>query len=301
MEFRVNYVVVGLFVIIAAACTLATGLLLSAGFQNKTYNTYEIFMYEPVSGLNEQAPVKFNGVQVGYVNSISLNAKNPRQVILLADIESGTPITKSTIATLMSQGITGVTYIGLKARTPHADRLKKLPGQKYPIIPSAPSLLVELDTAIRELSSNIDSISESVKRVLSAENIQTFSNILGHTNHVLDTLDKNSNHLADILNNTDTTMRNVAIVSRELPQTIKQLDSALETINGAAIDFSQFLTQGQYAIRQWSSQIVPSTFNLVYEIGRLTVDLEQIASELKKQPSLLIRGKAQPALGPGEK
>lgn len=286
MEFRVNYVIVGLFVLIAGACAFIAGLWLSAGFQNKTYDTYEILMYEPVSGLNEQAPVKFNGVQVGYIKSIDLNERNPRQVILLADIEAGAPITKSTTATLMAQGITGVTYIGLKARTPHAAPLKKLPGQTYPIIPSSPSLLVEVDTALRELSANVDDISAAIKRVLSTKNINTFHHILVHTNHILKNLDGNAT--------------NINLILADLPVTIKKLDTTLDSFNRASNGATAFLSEGEYALRQWSSQIIPTTFNLVSQIGRLVTDLEEITGELKQQPSLLIRGKATPPLGPGE-
>ncbi len=286
MEFRVNYVIVGLFVLILAACVLVTGLWLSAGFQSKSYNTYEILMYEPVSGLNEQAPVKFNGVQVGYIQTIDLNEKNPRQVILFAQIEEGAPITKSTTATLMAQGITGVTYIGLKAKTPNADLLTKLPGQKYPIIPSSPSLLVEVDTAIRELSSNVDEISAAIKRILSDKNIRTFDSILDHTNNVLDNLDQHSQNIGNILKNTDK-------ITQDFPESIKQFNKTLDTID-------KLSTEAEYAVQQWSAQIVPSTFNLVAQIGRLVTDLEQMTGELKEQPSLIIRGKTSRRLGPGE-
>lgn len=300
MESRVNYVIVGLFVIIVTVCALATGLWLAAGFQNKSYHVYEIFMYEPVSGLSEQAPVKFNGVQVGYIKSIDLNSKNPRQVILLANIEEGTPITKSTVATLMAQGITGVTYIGLKAKTPNADVLKKLPGHRYPIIPSSPSLLVEVDTAIRELSSNIDDISLSVKKVLSQKNIKVFNQILVHTRNVLKNLDKNSDHVTQILKNTDTITKELSLSSTEFPEAVKQFNSTMVSFNQASVEMTRFLGEADYALRQWSNQIAPTTFNLLYEIGLLTSDFEQITSELKQQPSLLLHGRADAPLGPGE-
>ncbi len=293
MEFRVNYVVVGLFVLIIAACTLATGLWLSAGFQNKSYDIYEILMYEPVSGLNEQAPVKFNGVQVGYIQSIDLNDLNPRQVILLAAIESGTPITKSTVATLMSQGITGVTYIGLKARTPHADPLKKLPGEEYPIIPSSPSFLVELDSTLRDLSSHLVDVANSIERVLSPENTKKFSSILAHTDNILKNIDDHSKDISSVLTN-------LAKGSKDFPDAMKEFNRTLVSLRKASNDVSGFLDQGGYTLRQWSNQFVPSTFSLLYQVSRLTANLDTVASELKTQPSLLLHGNVNPPLGPGE-
>ncbi len=300
MEFRVNYVVVGLFVIVLAACALVTGLWLSSGLQNKTYDTYEILMYEPVSGLSEQAPVKFNGVQVGYVTSIDLNDNNPRQVILLVSIESGIPITKSTVATLMSQGITGVTYIGLKAKTPYADPLKKLPGQTYPVIPSTPSFLVELDATIRELSTHLVDVANSIQRVLSVENTRALQNILAHVDNIAKVFDAHSKNVANILKNTDIMTKNLAKGSQDFPDTMKKFNKALDSFDCASNELTQLLSQGSYALKQWSSQFVPSTFSLVYQVSRLTMNLDQIANELKEQPSLILYGKASAPLGPGE-
>ncbi len=300
MEFRVNYVVVGLFVLIITALTLATGLWLSAGFQNKTYDIYEILMYEPVSGLNEQAPVKFNGVQVGYIKSIDLNDLNPRQVILLAALETGTPITKSTVATLMSQGITGVTYIGLKARTPHADPLKKLPGEEYPIIPSAPSFLVELDSTLRDLSSHLVDVTNSIERILSPENAKKLSNILTHTDNILKNIDDHSQDISEILKNTNKVITHISKGSEDFPNAMKQFNRTLVSLEQASDDLSGFIDQGGYTLRQWSNQFVPTTFSLLYQVSRLTANLDTVASELKTQPSLLIYGKAAAPLGPGE-
>lgn len=293
LEFRVNYVVVGLFVLIVTVFALITGLWLSAGFQKQNYDTYEILMYEPVSGLNEQAPVKFNGVQVGYVQSIHLNSKNPRQVILLTHIVEGTPISQSTVATLMSQGITGVTYIGLKAKTPHAPLLKQLPGQLYPIIPSTPSLLVEVDAAIRGLSNNIDTISASIEQILSQQNIRLFNQTLTHIDHILANIDNHAEDIGQILKNT-------RIFSEHLPMMVKNFNASTQTLTTASNEATQFFATGTYAIQQWSNQVIPSTFSLVSQVGRVLANLEQMTNELQQQPSLLIRGKVAPPLGPGE-
>ncbi len=117
MESKVNYTVVGIFVVLLTIAIIAAGFWLARGSQASVYHTYVTIMDESVSGLSEQAPVKFNGVSVGYVTSIALNYQNPQQVIVKMDIESGVPITTSTAATLLAQGITGITYVGLKART----------------------------------------------------------------------------------------------------------------------------------------------------------------------------------------
>ncbi len=45
---------------------------------------------------------------------LNLSQEDPRRVEMLLNIEEGTPITVSTAATLISQGITGNTYVGFQ-------------------------------------------------------------------------------------------------------------------------------------------------------------------------------------------
>src|SRR3990167_10024623 len=113
MDTKVNYTIVGLFVILVGAIAVLLFLWLTSLKHRDVYDTYIVYMHEEVSGLNAQSAVRYNGVKVGYVESIRLNPKDPQQVVLTLKIKQGTPITTSTIATLKSEGITGVDYVGL--------------------------------------------------------------------------------------------------------------------------------------------------------------------------------------------
>lgn len=169
MEPRANYFIVGLFVIgltIVAVCAM---LWFSAD-KKKPRHTYISYMNEAVSGLNVQAPVKFNGVSVGVVSEITLNPANPQQVRLLLNIDEDTPINQSTRAVLMTQGITGVMFVGLKASAVKAPPLQVKPGDIYPVILSDPSVFMELDTFLRKMTDEMRSIGESVHTLLSDEN-----------------------------------------------------------------------------------------------------------------------------------
>ena len=61
---------------------------------------------ESVAGLNLNAPVKYNGVEVGKVSDIRLDPVNPEKVRLTFAIEHGTPIKADTVAVLKTQGLT---------------------------------------------------------------------------------------------------------------------------------------------------------------------------------------------------
>jgi len=177
MEPRANYFIVGLFVIGLAAIAICSVLWLSAS-RHKISHTYLTYMDESVSGLSVQAPVKFNGVNVGFVSAIKLNSENPQQVRLLLNIEEGTPINQSTRATLMTQGITGVMFVGLTAGATTAPLLETQPGETHPVIPSEPSVLVELGTTLRKMTDDMRSISEGFNELLNDNNQKSIHNSL---------------------------------------------------------------------------------------------------------------------------
>lgn len=78
METKVNYAVVGLFVLVLGTALVAAVLwLASGGMMQKKYDLYQAVEDESVAGLNLNAPVKYNGVDVGKVKTISLEPGNP--------------------------------------------------------------------------------------------------------------------------------------------------------------------------------------------------------------------------------
>ena len=69
---------------------------------------YEIVSATAVSGLNSQSTVRYQGVQVGKVQSLALNPDKPGQVRIRIGVAPSTPITESTWAELGVQGRDGL-------------------------------------------------------------------------------------------------------------------------------------------------------------------------------------------------
>src|SRR3990167_7348817 len=179
---------VGVIVVLLTSILLSSALWLSIGFDKKRHSIYSVDMTEAASGLSEDSPVKFNGVKVGQVKKISLNHKDPRKVRLLLAIEAGTPITISTTATLVAQGITGSTYVGLSASSASLTPLRKARHQPYPIIPASSSLFSQLDHMLKEVSQNINAVSRDIKKIFDPKNAANISKILANAQIVTDIL-----------------------------------------------------------------------------------------------------------------
>jgi phospholipid/cholesterol/gamma-HCH transport system substrate-binding protein len=178
MESNVNYTTVGIFVIALFAIIIISIVGLSAGFSVEQYTTYQVFMKESVDGLNIDAQVEFNGVTVGAVKSIEISQKDPQVVVLLLNVKNNTPITVGTKATLNMKGLTGMAYLALIDKGFDKKPLQVLPGQPYPVINTAPSLLVRFDTAMTKLNESIHEVSISIQTLLDTENLRSIKQIL---------------------------------------------------------------------------------------------------------------------------
>jgi phospholipid/cholesterol/gamma-HCH transport system substrate-binding protein len=187
MEEKVNFAVVGVFVLVLSAALIGGVLWLSSGRSYGTsYDLYQTYMKESVAGLNLNAPVRYRGVDVGRVKRIGLAPGNVEQVQVTLAIERGTPIKVDTVAILSTQGLTGIAFVDLTGGSRVSPELKAEPGAPYPVIRSGPSLMVRLDASLIDVAHtfrNAARLSDDLPRLVqriqrSAEVFDNMSNEL---------------------------------------------------------------------------------------------------------------------------
>ncbi|MFA5959552.1 MAG: MlaD family protein [Tatlockia sp.] len=307
MEAKTNYTLVGLAVLILAGALLATGLWLSVGFDQKKYDTYLVYIREAVSGLSDQSPVKFNGVKVGFVNKIKLNPADPQQVELLLSIEEGTPITASTTATLISQGITGNTFVGLSAGSADLTPLKPKPNEPYPVIPATPSLFHQLDMVLKEVSESVNKVSKQIGEVFNRENIENVNQALKNIKTFSGVMAKNSKHINQSIQSADVLLHNASVASHHFPELMKDLKegvasmrSMANSMTDAGKSVSTTMESGKSAIDKISQQAVPSAITVLHRMETIAANLEKVSAQMRQNPAVIIRGTTPPQPGPGE-
>jgi phospholipid/cholesterol/gamma-HCH transport system substrate-binding protein len=307
LEAKTNYAVVGLAVLILLGGLIAAGLWLSVGFDQKQYHLYAVYIDEAVSGLSEESPVKYNGVKVGFVKKITLNRRNPQQVKILLNIEEGTPVTTSTTATLISQGITGTTYVGLSANSSDLTPLETLPNELYPIIPAKPSLLNQLDKAFKDVSENVNKVSLEIGRIFDRENAKYIKKTLMNLEAFSDVIVNNSKHIDQSIENADIFIKNVANVSHQLPDIVKELKAGVHKLDAmttamtiASNKVSAAMDVGKTTINKISQQALPPTVVLLRRFDAIAANLEKVSSQMRQNPAIVIRGTTPSRPGPGE-
>ncbi len=306
METKVNYTLVGLFVLLLGAALVAGILWLSAGGSyRKAYDIYLAYTGESVSGLNFEAPVKYRGVEVGRVKRISLD--QGERVRLELEIERGTPIRTNTVAVLRMQGLTGVAYVELDGGTREAPLLEARDGKKYPVIETGPSLLTRVDTAATDALASLERISTSINATLDEGNRQSFKKLLADLATLSGALVARKDAIESVLQGAARTAENSARASAELPRLIERMDAGAQALEKMGNDVSRLGAQtgklvdnANDGVSRAKNQLLPELEHTLAEVRELSAVLKQLGSALGNNPDMLLLGRQPPAPGPGE-
>ncbi len=312
METKVNYPIVGAFVLVLSALLIAGTLWLASGggFQKK-YDLYLALVGESVAGLSLGAPVKYRGVDVGKVQDIRLNPANPEQVRLIFAIERGTPVKEDTEAVLKTQGLTGIAYVELGGGSAASPPLQaKVPGT-YPEIRTKPSLSARLENVLTTLMAKLDSTSDSVNKILSDENAAAFKKTLANLAVLSGTLAARKDTIDAGITSAARTFDNSARVTAQLSA---QLGPAIERVGKSADAVRKMGEEAALAsagagravdsiggdVKRFTADTLPELQRLLGEINVLTVSLRRFIEETERNPRGFLFGRKPVPEGPGE-
>ena len=328
MYSKVNYALVGLFVILLGSAFLWSLFWLTLGGETKIYDRYRVYFRESVAGLNPKATVRYRGVQVGQVGSMRLDPANPDQVDVVLDIERGTPIRRDTIATLSTRGLTGVASVELSGGGSQSPPLEKEPEQSLPVIQAGPSLVARLDDAFNNILTNVNTLSNRLERLLGDENQTALTRTLQNVSVITGAVADRSDSLRQTLANVETFTGALAQRSERLGKALDQVTKGLEksgdlggqlratlgdvragaqsvrraadTFNQTSLDVSGMAKDGQQELQRLGQTTVPELNALLMQINDMAAVLQRLAELLEQNPRALLLGKPSGKPGPGE-
>jgi phospholipid/cholesterol/gamma-HCH transport system substrate-binding protein len=304
----VNYAVVGAFVLGLGAVLVAVLLwLASGGAWQKKYDVYLAVEDESVAGLNVDAPVKYNGVNVGKVQAISLDTQNPQRVNLLFAIERGTPVKEDTLAVLRTQGLTGIAYVELSGGSGASVALLAKRGARYPQIQTRPSLAARLENVLTSVLVKLDSTSTSINAILSPENQKAFRSALADIALVTRTVAARKDSIDSSLLDGATTLTNAAKVSARLDNLANKMARAADAVDTMGTEVAKTSVSAGKAVdvmgadvKHFSADTLPEIERLMGELSLLSGSLRQLTDQTRRDPSGLIFGHTPVPEGPGE-
>ena len=304
MEPKVSYALVGAFVALFGAILIVIVLWLVRGGSQSTYRSYYAFFDESVSGISEDSVVSYKGIKVGRVRNMRLDPENPERVRLVLDIAEGTPIKEDTVASLASQGLTGLAFVELGGGTRDSPPLMPPPGQPYPVIKIKPSL--PLDQAASTLVSNLNEIASSLKDVTDKESRAAMRKTMVNLAELTGALKQREKELDKFFSSADRTLENTREATEKLPalfsratETAAALENMAQQIDRTSKSVDSLLAGSQQDIQRFTNQTLAEAGLLIAETRQLTERLQRLTQQVEQNPRSLLFGR-RPTPGPGE-
>ncbi|MEJ7932516.1 MlaD family protein [Ramlibacter sp. AN1015] len=315
MENKAHALAAGLFVLLVAALLLLLGAWLTR--DTAQYQTFEISTRESVTGLQEQAPVRLRGVDVGKVEDISFDPRQPGNVLVRLAVDPRAPVTADTFATLGFQGVTGLAYVQLDDQGRAGAPLQAQDGAT-PRIPLRPGLVSRLGNQGEDILAQVEQLSKRLNQLLDDPNQQRIAAALEGVEQAAQGMGRLADQATLVLNaqlgpdrvSLPEAIKSVTAAAQalrttalEARNTLQPLGQAAQRLNaeGGAVDR---LTEGAAALAQaagsFNGSTLPRINEMAEEATRAARQLQGAASGLQENPRSLLFGPRRLPPGPGE-
>ncbi|MFA7262972.1 MAG: MlaD family protein [Caulobacter sp.] len=296
MERNANYALVGV-----ASLALVVGMIVFivwlARLQvNRDFDVYDILFIGPVRGLSEGGEVHFNGIKVGEVTKIALDKRDPNRVIARARVTSDVPIREDSFATLEPQGITGVNYVQITAGSSSKRLLKDtVAAGEVPVIRSQRSALSDLlQGGGTVLSRTIEAL-DRVNRVLSDENVKTFSAALNDVQAITAEARERKEIIADAqkaLQSIDAAATAITELSRSTQglvdtdgkRTLAELSDTATELKAATRDARALITKLHGPTTEFADTGLPQLTRAITSLQATAESLDRLLGEVEQNP-----------------
>lgn len=317
MYSKVNYTIVGIFVVLFSIGMLWFAFWLAKYGLQEDYRLYKIEMEDSIAGLAKDSSVKLHGVDIGRVAEIRINPEDITKINIFVQIKEGVPIKEDMIASTQMLGVTGLLSIEIHGGTNEAKTL--VPTDEYiPIIKSKPSLLSKITDSLGGLSEKLTSLLTRSESLLSDKNLDNMSKILDNVEKMSAKGEAVEIQAIDSMKEVDITLQKFRVSMDNINQkftqatedfkqmqidfaeikgvTIPTIDKLMETsknFNRVTLKVEKSIDRGDYNFKKMLEPVL-------IDVQILAKELSAVSRELGENPSGLLFKSRKPRRGPGE-
>lgn len=326
MENKSHALAAGAFVLCVTALLL--GLASWLARDTKLRDIYELSTSDSITGLSPQAAVRYRGVPVGKVETITFDTQVKGNVLVRLAIDGNAPLTKSTYATLGFQGVTGLAYVQLDEDKAAGEPLVTSSSQPARI-PLRPSLFSSLSDQGTKLLMQVEDTSKLVNQLLSQDNQKVLIGAvqdLGESAAKVGAMSQRMQAIADaqfgpqrtdipaLVKDTRNTMTALQGTASELNKTAQETTRAASAAASAVNSLGTKVTEKGGVLDQVSSgsaalgataqsfnaSTLPRLTRAADDTAKTARSLNNVANSLSDNPQSLIYGNGNTTPGPGE-
>ncbi len=309
MENKSHALAAGAFVLAVAAMLVALAAWLTR--DTGEHRLFEISSREGVTGLQEQAPVRYKGVTVGRVQSIALDTEKTGNVLVRFAVDGTAPMTTATFATLGFQGVTGLAFIQLDD-TGAASQTLAANDERPPRIPMRPSLMSRLSDQGAGLLNQLDEASQRVNQLLAAPNQKQLMDAIGKMGQAAAQIGQVAQQA-----NLPVLAQDASVALKSLKTNAERLGQSADTVGASADAFKLMsermsapggtldqIAQGTDALlatgQSLNATLVPRINRTVDDTARTVRHIGRAVETVNDNPQALLLGNGTVPPGPGE-
>ncbi len=310
MYNKINYMVVGIFVLVFGAGMIWFAFWLAKWGLQDEYDIYKIEIKESVSGLSEDASVKIRGVDVGRVQTIRINPQNIEAVEIFLEIKKGTPIKEDMVAHTQMFGVTGLLSIEIDGGTNTAKTLQ--PSKTYiPAIQTKTSYVSRVSESLGEIADSLNAFLIQTKKLISDKNIQAFENTLGHIEKITSRGEELEIKAIGSLAQLDETLQELRVSMKDATHSFEgatkdfasikdRANPLLEELTVTARGLDRLISKAEKSLDRGDYNIKNILEPALVDVQILSSQINDLAQQLKQSPSDVLFKARKQRKGPGE-
>lgn len=309
MENKSHAMAAGSFVL--ALLVLLGALALWLTRDRHDYTLYEMSTGDTISGLQNQATVRYKGVAVGKVTEITFDQAQQGNVLIRIAVDSKAPVSPTTTFGMLGyQGVTGIAHIQLDDVTEPMAALPEGPGGIPRLLMKSSPLSVLADQGMTILS-KVDEATRRINQLLGDDNQERFSSLLlnlsdaasnvsGVTRSMHTTLQQELPGMTQDARRALQAMEKAGQEAGALAQEVRRMTTTVQGPDGALAR----ITEGSQAMARAAERLdratLPGISQATSDVSSAARRMGSAAAGIGDNPQSLLYGVDAGQPGPGE-
>lgn len=307
METRANHLLIGVFVMGVIGLLLSFLYWMENASVGGRGKLYHVIFDGSVQGLTEAAPVLFNGIRFGAVQSIEIMPEDTRKVRALIAVRDETPVRTNSRARISQQGLAGWTALEITPGTPDAPPLEAKEGEPYPVLYADPAAAGSMFAGVPDAVGNANALLARLNNLV-ANNEDSIRATIRNVESFTAMLSERKDDIAAIIEDARALSARFGTISAKLESAIDNLagaagdhpDSVVAQVQQAATSFRQLAEKLDRTLGDQSEGLTKQAqrglreFELFMRDGRrLAESLDRVVQKLERNPSGFLLGGQQ--------
>ncbi len=312
METKANHLLIGVFVLGVIGLLLAFLYWMQNAAVGGRGKNYHVIFDGSVQGLTEAAPVLFNGIRFGAVQSIEIVPEDTRKVRALIAVREDTPVRANSRARISQQGLAGWTALEITPGTPDAPPLQAKEGERYPVLYADATASGSLFAGVPDALGNANALLVRLNNLV-ANNEDSIRTTITNIEAFTGMINERKDDIAAIIQDARGLSSRFSTLSDKLEKAVDTLagaagdnpDSVVSQVQQAATSFRQLAEKLDKSLGDQATGLTSQAqrglreFELFMRDGRrLAESLDRVVQKIERNPAnFLLGGQQTPQYG----